>query len=736
MKKTIHYITTTTLMFYCMFFSVTPVLMAQETESITCAAIDAGGGDDSTVEASCDIPCVMLDASFLDVGSTDTYIVESIPYAPYEPLGTDVQIEVSSDDWWADDITDLPFEFCFYGEVYDQMLIGPNGMVTFDLVNNTAGTGSGWAFTTPIPDSDLILAAIFGPMMDININVEGSSNVTYSVRGEEPCRVAVVSYTGIPYFSCVTTAMTTQILLFEGTNIIEVHLRERYDTCDWNSGNAVLGIQNQDGTQGLAAPGRNTGNWEALEEAWRFVPDGTNTGVSFEWMNSDGEVISTNPQFEVCPTETKDYTAKATYVMCNGDIIEVFDAVTVVYDGTIELTLGADQEICAPTYEIVPQILGADPQNVDYTWSNGETTSTITVSETGEYTVDAFYDGCITSSTVYIEFTGYPEFTDDWNQDLVFCDQNFQTTLVATPKNLTSLTGTINYAWYHDGVQLSETGSILAITEPGEYTAVVSIQDCENTAIINVSVADYTVDLGPDMELCDTDMYEISAGVTGIDPADATYLWNTGETTQNITVTDSGVYNVEVSYLDCVETDEIEVIMNELPEVDLGADFEICEGFTAVISAQTTGTANFEYIWYRDGGVINGENSSSLEINGEGTYSVEVGETGLSIDCYGTDQVEISYYDNRNCIIPQGLSPNQDGLNDCFDLAFLSDDPGIVKISIFNRYGTQIYEKENYTNEWCGQYKEDGDTLPVGTYYYVIELRDGSSLTGYVYLNY
>jgi gliding motility-associated-like protein len=76
------------------------------------------------------------------------------------------------------------------------------------------------------------------------------------------------------------------------------------------------------------------------------------------------------------------------------------------------------------------------------------------------------------------------------------------------------------------------------------------------------------------------------------------------------------------------------------------------------------------------------------------------------------------------------LSPNGDGDNDNFDLTSL----GVRKLSIFNRYGSKVYDKANYTNQWRGQSDSDQE-LPDGTYYYVIEQNSGETKTGWVYIN-
>ncbi|MDN3709552.1 gliding motility-associated C-terminal domain-containing protein [Myroides ceti] len=82
-----------------------------------------------------------------------------------------------------------------------------------------------------------------------------------------------------------------------------------------------------------------------------------------------------------------------------------------------------------------------------------------------------------------------------------------------------------------------------------------------------------------------------------------------------------------------------------------------------------------------------------------------------------------------NCSVQKGISPNGDGLNDAFDLTNYHP----LEVSIYNRYGKQVYHHANgYNNQWTGQ-DSAGKSLPDGTYYYRI-VTVSEELTGYVYL--
>ena len=89
--------------------------------------------------------------------------------------------------------------------------------------------------------------------------------------------------------------------------------------------------------------------------------------------------------------------------------------------------------------------------------------------------------------------------------------------------------------------------------------------------------------------------------------------------------------------------------------------------------------------------------------------------------------------------IPEGFSPNGDGVNDLFVIRGLNDYP-LNKIRILNRWGNLVYEKETYDNTWDGTSNQGisygGDQLPEGTYFYILDTGDGQKAkTGFIYLN-
>jgi gliding motility-associated-like protein len=158
----------------------------------------------------------------------------------------------------------------------------------------------------------------------------------------------------------------------------------------------------------------------------------------------------------------------------------------------------------------------------------------------------------------------------------------------------------------------------------------------------------------------------------------------------------------------------------------------ICFGETAVFQISGIPNSNVTYS-------INNGSSQSVTLTNQGTASVEI------VDSSDTVNIELLSISNGNCTfnfsdsdavsiqlcdIPKGVSPNGDGLNDTWDLGGYN----VKKVEIFNRYGTKVYSKTNYTDEWHGQ-SDNSNELPDGTYYYVVEFNDTPVKTGWVYIN-
>jgi gliding motility-associated-like protein len=265
--------------------------------------------------------CIDLSATYTDSKDTTDYSILGIPFAPPFPFTGGTQLNIATDDIWGPSFQ-LPFDFCFYGVNYPSVQVGSNGVLTF--TPQTAPGNCPWAFTAQIPATNFpIRNAIYGVYQDINPAVSTAPivhTINYQVLGTAPCRSFVVNYDNIAQFSCGVNVglQTSQIVLYETSNIIEVYVQDRTACTTWNSGSGLIGLQNDLGTIAHVPPGRNTGPWSAQNEAWRFTPDGNST-VEFTWLR-DGVVVSNSPTVNVCFNQDTNMTAQAVYTGCGGTV--------------------------------------------------------------------------------------------------------------------------------------------------------------------------------------------------------------------------------------------------------------------------------------------------------------------------------------------------------------------------------------------------------------------------------
>lgn len=363
----------------------------------------------------------------------------------------------------------------------------------------------------------------------------------------------------------------------------------------------------------------------------------------------------------------------------------------------------------------------------------GETGPELVVIEPGTYGVEIQNPDapdCIITDEIIVEFK--TSAIIDLGEDILACDE-IAAILDATPENSSDL-GEVTYEWFFNGeLIVGENLATLEVTEIGDYSVDVTTDlGCLSSDTVSVVIADFTVDLGEDVSICDGESFEIIPMVDGIDPSEATYLWSTGATTFSIVVNTSGNYSVEVTYLGCTEEDALNVNFRNLPVVDLGENVLKCSQDIITLNATPAEetSENVTYTWFLGGGVITGATGATIDVTEAGIYTVEVNDDG----CIGGDEIVVSFYANENCVITQGISPNGDGMNDCFDLQFLNDKSGPLELVILNRHGRVVFEQNNYVDQWCGQ-TNDGEILPVGNYFYVIKIQDEEPKTGYIYLN-
>ena len=262
------------------------------------------------------------------------------------------------------------------------------------------------------------------------------------------------------------------------------------------------------------------------------------------------------------------------------------------------------------------------------------------------------------------------------------------------------------------------------------------------------------LDLGEDIlvssgnALCEGQQIVLDAGALPNNSSiewfmDGTLIENANDVTLSVTETAFYSATITVDNTDCSYSDDILVEFFQSPVIVPVNDYVIkCanEGFELEVNIENSDQLNsLTYIWTLDG--------IDLQIGPDNTYyldenSEEFGEFTVTVFddityCWNSTTIDIEFYENRYCVdLPQGLSPNGDGFNDCLILDHLEAEEDIDRIDVFNRYGTKIYELNNYVDQWCGV-NQDGEIMPVGTYFYIIYFNSSKEpITSWIYLNY
>ena len=656
----------------------------------SCSIVYAG----EDVDVDCSDPETDLTATYHLFGQdTNNYIINGLDACPLPPVmgGTPTSLEI--DDLWSG-VIDIGFEFCFFDGVYDQILIGSNGVLSFKLEN--ANTGNGWQMDADdtLPNNTnptLSEANIFGVAHDIDPSVCGDIN--YFVIGAAPYRMFVVNYTDVCHFSCNDLRSSSQIILYESSNNIDVNVFEKPTCSGWNDGNAVIGVQNNAGTVAFTPPNRNTGDWEVsadAPESYRFAPSQGAPNYTFEWLDEGGNVVGTTDTITVSPTETTTYTASVTYELCTGGTSTVVDQVVITNTGGNPIiTDPSDMEVCDEDEDGFAEF---DLTSQDSEIINDQTGLTVTY----HISQDDADTGANPLASPYTNVTNPQEIFVRVEDDASGCISTTSFFLIVNPAPIAMQPNDLAECDDDDdGFMEFDLASQDTAIVGDQTDVVVTYHASEDDAENNVS------------------------------PLSSPYLNVTNPQTIYVRVTDT--------MSGCFSMTNFDLIVGLIPETSFSsdADYEVCPNASEPI--QVTATADnyspseVSIVWYEDGDVISGETGLTIPVLVAGYYEIEV--TFIDTGCTSIAGVEV--IESENCIIPQVITPNDDGFNDTFDLSSFD----VESLIIYNRYGTKVFTKtDGYTNQFYGV-AENGDVLPVGTYFYVMKYQEGKVRTSWLYIN-
>jgi gliding motility-associated-like protein len=181
------------------------------------------------------------------------------------------------------------------------------------------------------------------------------------------------------------------------------------------------------------------------------------------------------------------------------------------------------------------------------------------------------------------------------------------------------------------------------------------------------------------------------------------------------------------------------LILTVVPPLEVSSDSIICIGSTLQLNASYL--ENAVYAWTGPNDFSSNLQSPSIQDADTiqiGTYSLNVTWMNCSSELLFVD-VNVIHCDSLDFFIPEGFSPNKDGINDLFVIRGIQAFPA-NDFTIYNRWGDKVFEANGYDNTWDGTssfgFLVGSDLLPVGTYFYILHLNDGSEpFKGTIYLN-
>jgi gliding motility-associated-like protein len=195
----------------------------------------------------------------------------------------------------------------------------------------------------------------------------------------------------------------------------------------------------------------------------------------------------------------------------------------------------------------------------------------------------------------------------------------------------------------------------------------------------------------------------------------------------------SGTGTFAINYLfttagtGCTYATSFQVTVNATPTVSLPSELTVLEGGQVKLTPiAAVSSGDLIYKWTPSAGLSQDNIANPIASPSVSTtYTLTVtSDKG----CFAVAMVFVNVL--KLPLVPNAFTPNGDGINDTWDIKYLSSYPNCT-VEIFNRYGTRMYFSNGYPIAWDGRYK--GADVPVGTYYYIINPNSGRKpISGYV----
>jgi gliding motility-associated-like protein len=358
-----------------------------------------------------------------------------------------------------------------------------------------------------------------------------------------------------------------------------------------------------------------------------------------------------------------------------------------------------DIALCAG--QTAPTLAGTSPNGITGSWSP----SAIDNTQNGSYVFTPNV-ACALPQTINVVVS--PQVAPDFAPIANICSGDTAPALAATSPN---------------GISGTWSPATISNTQSGCYVFTPNAGQCSQPQTVCVTI---DPKLSPNFAEIGTLCSGVTAPVLANSSNGVTGTWS--PSVVSTTQSDSYVFTPDAGQ--CANGQTLVVTVVTLPEIEFNLG---CVGGSYLLSVKDP-IEGAAYSWSHNDSPISNPSANGPGINlsqlgtGTGQYTVTATVGGCTTD----ESIAIM---SVSCDIQKGISPKGTGAgdnkNDFFDLA----GQNVKKLEIFNRYGTKVYSKANYVNEWYGQ-SDKGDELPDATYFYVIEYNaGGSAKTGWIYIN-